>query len=156
MMFWYDHSLHPDRWSTEWRGFNTNTSLLPRVEAGAKDSVTSPTPRRAEACPVFFFFLLILHIFIYIDLVVCWPIEPLLQEGRINKIHVNCNVQTTFTQSNTHSHSASISNTLLFYEAQFEVQHLAQGHFGMQMGKTGDRTADLQVGGWPLYPSASI
>ncbi|CAB1450647.1 unnamed protein product [Pleuronectes platessa] len=33
--------------------------------------------------------------------------------------------------------------------------HLAQGHFGMQMGQTGDRTADLQVGGRPLYPSAT-
>ena len=53
----------------------------------------------------------------------------------------------TFTQSHTHSYSASISSTLLFYEAQFRVQHLAQGHFSMQMGKTGDRTADLQVGG---------
>ncbi|CAB1425684.1 unnamed protein product [Pleuronectes platessa] len=35
------------------------------------------------------------------------------------------------------------------------VQHLAQGHFGMQMGQTGDLTADLQVGGRPLYPSAT-
>ncbi|CAB1425232.1 unnamed protein product [Pleuronectes platessa] len=26
----------------------------------------------------------------------------------------------------------------------FGVQHLAQGHFGMQMGQTGDQTADLQ------------
>ncbi|CAB1459566.1 unnamed protein product [Pleuronectes platessa] len=34
-------------------------------------------------------------------------------------------------------------------------EHLAQGHFGMQMGQTGDRTADLQVGGRPLYPSAT-
>ena len=39
----------------------------------------------------------------------------------------------TFTQSHTHSYSASISSTLLFYEAQFGVQHLAQGHFGMQI-----------------------
>ena len=31
------------------------------------------------------------------------------------------------------THSASISSTLLFYEAQFGVQHLAQGHFGMQI-----------------------
>ncbi|CAB1455849.1 unnamed protein product [Pleuronectes platessa] len=38
---------------------------------------------------------------------------------------------------------------------QLMVQHLAQGHFGMQMGQTGDRTADLQVGGRPLYPSAT-
>ena len=38
----------------------------------------------------------------------------------------------TFTQSHTHSYSASISSTLLFYEAQFRVLHLAQGHFGMQ------------------------
>ncbi|CAB1438131.1 unnamed protein product [Pleuronectes platessa] len=37
----------------------------------------------------------------------------------------------------------------------FGVQHLAQGHFGMQMGQTGDRTADLQVGGRPLYPLAT-
>ena len=50
-------------------------------------------------------------------------------------------------ESSTTSYSASISSTLLFYEGQFGVQHLAQGHFGMQMGKTGDRTADLQVGG---------
>ena len=34
----------------------------------------------------------------------------------------------TFTQSHTHSYSAPISSTLLFYEAQFRVQHLAQGH----------------------------
>ena len=61
----------------------------------------------------------------------------------------------TFTQSHTHSYSASISSTLLFYEGQFRVQHLARGHFSMQMGKTGDRTADLQVGGQPLYPSAT-
>ena len=39
----------------------------------------------------------------------------------------------TFTQSHTHPYSASISSTLLFYEAQFGVQHLAQGHFGMQI-----------------------
>ena len=39
----------------------------------------------------------------------------------------------TFTQSHTYSYSASISSTLLFYEAQFGVQHLAQGHFGMQI-----------------------
>ena len=39
----------------------------------------------------------------------------------------------TFTQSHTHSYSASISSTLLFSEAQFGVQHLAQGHFGMQI-----------------------
>ena len=45
----------------------------------------------------------------------------------------------------THSHSASIISTLLFYEGQFSVQHLAQGHIGMQMGKTGDRTADLHL-----------
>ena len=55
----------------------------------------------------------------------------------------------TFTHSHTHSYSASISSTLLFYEGQFGV---AQGHFGMQMGKTGDRTAYLQVGGQPFYP----
>ena len=36
--------------------------------------------------------------------------------------------------SHTHiHHSASFSRTLLFYEAQFGVQHLAQGHFGMQI-----------------------
>ena len=39
----------------------------------------------------------------------------------------------TFTQSHTHSYSASISSTSLFYEAQFGVQHPAQGHFGMQI-----------------------
>ena len=39
----------------------------------------------------------------------------------------------TFTQSHTHSYSASMGSTLLFYEAQFRVQHLAQGHFGMQI-----------------------
>ena len=39
----------------------------------------------------------------------------------------------TFTQSHTPSYCASISSTLLFYEAQFGVQHLAQGHFGMQI-----------------------
>ena len=61
----------------------------------------------------------------------------------------------TFTHSDTHSYSASISSTLLFYEGQFRVQHLVQGHFGMQMGKTGDRTADLQVAGQPLFPSAT-
>ena len=41
----------------------------------------------------------------------------------------------TFTQSHTHSYSASIGSTLLFYEAQFRVQHLAQGHFGMQIAE---------------------
>ena len=56
----------------------------------------------------------------------------------------------TFAHSQTHSYSASISSTFLFYEGQFGVQHLAQGHFGMQMGKTGDRTADLLAGGQPL------
>ena len=61
----------------------------------------------------------------------------------------------TFTQSHTNSYRASISSTLLFYEAQFRVQHLAQGHFGMQKGKTWDRAADLQVGERPLYPSAT-
>ncbi|CAB1425811.1 unnamed protein product [Pleuronectes platessa] len=45
-------------------------------------------------------------------------------------------------------HSVSASG------GQLGVQHLAHVHFGMQMGKTGDRTADLQVGGRPLYPSA--
>ena len=64
-------------------------------------------------------------------------------------------LQYSFTFKHTHSYSASIGSTLLFYEGQFGVQHLAQGHFGMQMGKTGDRTADLQVGGRPLYPSAT-
>ena len=39
----------------------------------------------------------------------------------------------TFTQSHTHSYSASIGSTLLFYEAQFGVQHLAQRYFGMQI-----------------------
>ncbi|CAB1456955.1 unnamed protein product [Pleuronectes platessa] len=29
-------------------------------------------------------------------------------------------------------------------KGKFRVQQLAQGHFGMQMGQTGDRTADLQ------------
>ena len=44
----------------------------------------------------------------------------------------------TFTQSHTHSYSASISSTLLFCEAQFGVQYLAQGHFGMQiLGRLG-------------------
>ena len=61
----------------------------------------------------------------------------------------------TFTYSHTQSYSASISSTLLFYEGQFGVPHLAQGHLGMQMGKTGDRTADLQVRGRPLYSSAT-
>ena len=64
-------------------------------------------------------------------------------------------LMTTQSSLHTHSYSASISSTLLFYEAQFRVQHLAQGHFGMQMGKTGDQTADLLVGGRPLYPSAT-
>ena len=65
-------------------------------------------------------------------------------------------LQYRFTLTHSHTHTeASISSTLLFYEGQFRVQHLAQGHFGMQMGKTGDRTADLQVGGRALYPSAT-
>ena len=42
-----------------------------------------------------------------------------------------------FTSCHTHSYSASIGNTFLFYEGQFRVQHLAQGHLGMQMEKTG-------------------
>ena len=63
----------------------------------------------------------------------------------------------TFTHSHTHTHSysASITSTLLFYRGLFGIQHLAQGHFGMQIWKTGYRTADLQVGGRPLYPSAT-
>ena len=46
----------------------------------------------------------------------------------------------TFTQSHTHSYSASINSTLSFYEAQFGVQHLAQGFFGMQifLGRLGN------------------
>ena len=41
-----------------------------------------------------------------------------------------------FTHSHTHLYSASFSSSF-FYEGQFGVQHLAQEHFGMQMGKTG-------------------
>ena len=55
----------------------------------------------------------------------------------------------------TLSYSASIRSTFLFYEGQLEVQHLAQEHFAMQMGKTGDQTADLKVGGQSLYRSAT-
>ena len=62
-------------------------------------------------------------------------------------------------QSLTHSYSASISSTLLFYEAQFGVQHLAQGTLRHAdfFGKTGDWTADLQIqlGGQPLYPPSA-
>ncbi|CAB1431822.1 unnamed protein product [Pleuronectes platessa] len=32
---------------------------------------------------------------------------------------------------------------------------ISTGHFGMQMGQIGERTANLQVGGRPLYPSAT-
>ena len=53
----------------------------------------------------------------------------------------------TFTQSHTHSYSASISCTLLFYEAQFGVQHLAQGHFGMQFFWE-DWGSNCQPSGW--------
>ena len=60
----------------------------------------------------------------------------------------------TFTQSHTHSYSASISGTLLFYEAQFRgFSILLKDTLACRFfGKTGDRTADLQVGGRPLYP----
>ena len=59
----------------------------------------------------------------------------------------------TFIHLHTHSYSASIHSTLLFYGGTFRFQHLAQRHFSMQMGQTGDRTAELQVGGRSLYPS---
>ncbi|XP_060944071.1 protein mono-ADP-ribosyltransferase PARP4 isoform X2 [Limanda limanda] len=36
-----------------------------------------------------------------------------------------------------------------------QVQHLALGHFGMQMGETWDQTADLQLGRRPLYHPAT-
>ena len=62
----------------------------------------------------------------------------------------------TFTHIHTHIHTVHLlAALLLFYDSQFRVQHLAQRHFGMQMGKTGDRTTDLQVGGQRLYPSAT-
>ena len=58
----------------------------------------------------------------------------------------------TFTHSHTHSYSASTRSTLLFYGGgSFGVQHLVQGHFGMQMERTGSRSDDVLVGGRPLY-----
>ena len=54
----------------------------------------------------------------------------------------------TFTHSHTHIHTVHLLAALCCsYEAHFRVQHLAQGHFSMQIffGKSGDRTADLQV-----------
>ena len=56
-----------------------------------------------------------------------------------------------FTRSHTHSYSAFIS-TLFFNEGQFGFQ--PQGHFGMQMGKTGIKLPIFLVGGRPLYHSA--
>ena len=41
------------------------------------------------------------------------------------------------------------------YERPFRVQHLAQGHLAMQMGKTGNQTADLLVGERLLYPASA-
>ena len=55
----------------------------------------------------------------------------------------------TFTQSHTHSYSASISSSFLFYEAQFRVP---KDTSACRFGKNGDQTADLQIGGRPLYP----
>ena len=40
-----------------------------------------------------------------------------------------------FTHSHTHSYIASTSS--FSYEEQFKVEHIAQGHFGTQMGRTG-------------------
>ena len=52
----------------------------------------------------------------------------------------------TFTQSHTHSYSASISSTLSVYKAQFGVQHLAQGHFDMQIWE--DWGSNCRPSGW--------
>ena len=51
-----------------------------------------------------------------------------------------------------------ISSTLLFYEAQFGVQHLAQGHFGMQIFFWEDWGSNCRPSGWrttTLPPSAT-
>ena len=56
----------------------------------------------------------------------------------------------TFTHSHTHSYSASITSTLLFSGAYSGFSILPKDTSEMQMWKTGDRTADLQVGGRPL------
>ena len=41
--------------------------------------------------------------------------------------------------SHTHIHTELLLAALCCSEGQVRVQHLAQGHLGMQMGKTGDR-----------------
>ncbi|CAB1427214.1 unnamed protein product [Pleuronectes platessa] len=40
-------------------------------------------------------------------------------------------------------------------QTAMRIRHLAKGHYGIEMGKTGDQTADLPVGGRPLYHSAT-
>ena len=37
------------------------------------------------------------------------------------------------------------------HQEQFEVLYLAQGHFDMQTGGAGNRTADLPISGQPCY-----
>ena len=57
-------------------------------------------------------------------------------------------VQAIFTHS--HTHSCSVYTAV---SREFEVQYLAQGHFGMQTGGAGDRTTNILVSGrLPLLP----
>ena len=68
-------------------------------------------------------------------------------------------VQFLHSPSHTHIHSysASISSTLLFYEAQLGVQHLAQGHFGKQifLGRLGIELPTFRLEDDHSSPSAT-
>ena len=62
----------------------------------------------------------------------------------------------TVCHSHTHSYSASMGS-MFFYYGPFRFQHLAQGHFGMQMGRLGSNS---QRSFWlpytPTQPALSV
>ena len=69
-------------------------------------------------------------------------------KGVYSSFLVLMTTQSALQYSFTFTHlCASISSTLLFYEAQFGVQHLAQGHFGMQICWE-DRGSNCRPSGW--------
>ena len=62
----------------------------------------------------------------------------------------------TFTQSHTHSYSASIAALCCSMRHNWGFSILLKDTSACRFGKTGDRTADLQVGGRPHFiPSAT-
>ena len=62
--------------------------------------------------------------------------------------YITCHLADTFIQSDIHFvHSTSMKEHL-------GIQYLAQGHFGMQMGKMIEPPT-FWFGGRPLYPSAT-